>query len=72
MGKRSWVITLQPHPTPDGQERFVRALGLIAERAPRQTRAPRDTSRVRGLDAPADDPMNTAAAGGTPAKEDER
>jgi hypothetical protein len=72
MGKRKWVVTLQPHPTPDGQERLVRALRLIAETAPRQTRASRDPPRARGLDAPADDRMNPPTAGGTPAKEDKR
>jgi len=69
--KRNWSIAMEPHPTPDGHERLVRALRFVAKSAPCLTRTPTDMKRALGLDDPADDRMDrTAAADPAPAEED--
>jgi hypothetical protein len=72
MGKRNWTIALQPHPMPDGHERLVRTLRLVAESARCPTRMQRSTKRADGLDDPADDRMDRPGTGYAPVEEDEQ
>jgi hypothetical protein len=72
MGKRNWIVAMQPRPTPDGHDRLVRALRVIAKSAPSPALMSRGTGCVRGLDDPADDRMDMPQTGRAPAKEDER
>lgn len=70
MGKRNLRVTLQPRPTSDGQERFARALEMLAEGAMRRRAAsggrPQDAAH---LDEPAERRMEPVPASRTLAKE---
>ena len=72
MGKHLWTITLQPRPTPDGHERFVRALRLVAESALSRARARPNAPYGGGLDDHDHDPKNPPPVGCAPAKEGQR
>ena len=69
MGKRNWTVTLQPRPTSDGQERLVRALGMIAAGAARRAASGARPLDVAHLDEPAERRMEPVPASHTLAKE---
>lgn len=69
MGKRNLTVTLQPRPTCDGQERFVRALEMLAEGAMRRAASGGRPQDATHLDEPAERRMKPVPARPTFAKE---